>query len=160
MSYFDRFFQSLRDIHASNKDLAQAIRANTETYKQEHDPSITDTSPPFKLPEAITSYYESEQKDRPGNSIWKRLERIAAVVIFLLSLIAVIFTYRTLEQVTRQANFSQDQIGTMRRQLKMDQRAWIVIKYPTIQLIDGKPLTVPIAMENIAKTTAVRLKVK
>lgn len=120
MGFLNSLLSALRDIHTSNQDLAQAIRANTESGKGAKEPPVTSAPLPFQLPEAITSYYESEQKDRPGNSKWKRLERIAAGIAFVLSVLAAIFTYRTVHQVTRQADIAQAEFN-------LSERPWLAV---------------------------------
>ena len=151
---FDSFFRLLRDIHTSNQNLADAIRAHTQAYERAQDAHQEAPPSPINLPPAIPAYYESEQNERPSKNRWELVGRIIAFVTVIAALAVAIFTYSTLRQVTKQANSAQGQLRVMQRQLRMDQRAWIIVKYPTIQLIDGSPITVPLATENIGNTVA------
>jgi hypothetical protein len=151
---FDSFIRLLRDIHTSNQNLADAIRAHTKAYEHAQEAHQEAPPSPINLPPAITAYYESEQNERPSKNRWEVIGRIIALITVIAALAVAIFTYRTLRQVTKQVNLAQGQLRVMQRQLRMDQRAWIIVKYQTIQLIDGKPITVPLAMENIGNTVA------
>lgn len=57
--------------------------------------------------------------------------------------------------VARQsADAAKKAADTAASALRLDQRAWIVVRYPTIPLNDGAPIVVPLTMENIGKTVA------
>ncbi len=127
MRFLDSLISALRGIQASNQDVASAIRASTETYKQWHEPpSTTGTPSPFQLPEAIAGYYKAEQEARRRNDIWKTIERIAALLVLGISVTAAIFTYHTLRQITRQTNLVAD-----------EQRPWIKLIDATLSDTDA-----------------------
>jgi hypothetical protein len=134
MRLLNSLFQALRDIHASNEKIAEAICANTASKKE-----ASNGKPPTpfsdSFPEAVTAYYISEQKERPSNNWWKKFERVVAALAFLAALGAAIFTGRSLQEITRQADT-----------MEAENRPWI--KITNIELIqDNIPtLSFPTSM--------------
>jgi hypothetical protein len=136
-------------------DDIHAIREQAYAKKNEKQPPIeVDIKSEVRLPVAVTEYYDSENREGPkGRS--RDLMRLALESLALTAaIIAAVFAGRTFTQVRRQADAAQRQIGIMQRQMVLDQRAWIVVRYPTITLQDNMPLTVPLTVENIGKTLA------
>jgi hypothetical protein len=75
-----RLLRLLRDIHASNQESAQAIRANTDAHNKKQEPSPSVVAP-LKPPEAIAAYYDAEQNERKRNNFWKSSERLAKAIV-------------------------------------------------------------------------------
>jgi len=80
MKFFERLLRLLRDIHASNQESAQAIRANTDAHNKKQEPSPSVVAP-LKPPEAIAAYYDAEQNERKRNNFWKSSERLAKAIV-------------------------------------------------------------------------------
>jgi hypothetical protein len=60
MIFAKSLLQILRDIHASNKETSDGIRAQTEAYKANNarNRPTPEIESPFQLPVAITGYYD------------------------------------------------------------------------------------------------------
>jgi len=166
MKFFERLLRLLRDIHASNQEIAQAIRANTDAHNKKQEPSPSVVAP-LKLPEAIAAYYEAEQNERKRNNFWKSIERLAAIVAAVLSLVAVIFTYCTLQQITRQANVAQRQLEASIESFRVDERAWIELEPPApiLKVLAsptywGSLFTYDCFLKNVGRTAAFNIAVR
>jgi hypothetical protein len=62
MKFLDSLLSALHGIERSNRDIRDAIRANTEAYKQQQQmPGSSGTTVQLQLPEAIATYYEPER---------------------------------------------------------------------------------------------------
>lgn len=152
MGSIDSLLNALRDINTSQRDLGNAIRANTEAYKASQNPhqGSPGATSPFQLPEAIGSYYQAEQDERPSNRKWKIGERVFVGLTFGVAVAGAIFTYCTLKQVTRQADAAQRQLEAM----QYSQRPWLGPD-GQISLTDGpkfrviSPISISTAVEGI-----------
>jgi hypothetical protein len=58
------------------------------------------------------------------------------------------------ESAETSANASKSAAETSALTMRLDQRAWVIVKYPTIPLTIGQPIAVPLTLENIGKTLA------
>jgi hypothetical protein len=127
MKFLDSLLSALHGIERSNREIRDAIRQNTEAHKQERQvPSPPTTTVQLQLPEAITSHYQPERNATPRNDKWKIVERIAILSALVLSVVAAIFTYRTVRQVTRQADV-----------MEADTRPWVKIVEATLNDADA-----------------------
>lgn len=127
MKFLDSLLSALHGIGRSNQEIRDAIRANTEAYKQQQQmPSSSGATVQLQLPEAITTYYEAERNATPRNDKWKTVERIAALSALVLSVLAALFTYRTLRQVSRQADV-----------MEADTRPWVKVVAATLNEADA-----------------------
>ena len=167
MRIFNSLIQLLRDIHASNQNLADAIRAHTKVYERAQELEQNTPRLPINLPPAITAYYETEQRERPSNRNWKWFERAIAFLAFGAAVALAVLTYNTLRQVKRQADSVQKQVSLMREQLRtsiesfrIDERAWIEIEPIKPQLFRpadatfGATFRYEIYPKNVGKTVA------
>jgi hypothetical protein len=151
--------RALVSLQASIDKNTSAIREQREAASHANEPPPAPISnPEINLPSAIPAYYEAEQRERPSKNVWERIKRGVEFLTLGIAIVLAILTGKTLQQVQRQADSVQDQVGIMQRQMKLEQRAWIIVKYPTIPLYDGKPIAVPLAMENIGKTLAKHIR--
>jgi hypothetical protein len=127
MKFLDSLLSALHGIERSNKEIRDAIRANTEAYKQQQQmPSAAGTTVQLQLPEAIATYYDAERNTMPRGDKWKTVERIAVLSVLVLSVLAALFTYRTLRQVTRQADV-----------MEADTRPWVKVEEATLNEADA-----------------------
>ncbi len=127
MKFLDSLLSALHGIERSNQEIHDAIRANTEAQKQPQQmPSSSGVTVQVQLPEEMATYYEAEQNARRRNDKWKTIERIAALSALVLSVLAALFTYRTLRQVTRQADV-----------MEADNRPWVKVVEATLNEADA-----------------------
>ena len=127
MKFLDSLLSALHGIERSNREIRDAIRQNTEAYKQERQvPSPPTTTVQLQLPEAIASHYQPERNATPRNDKWKTVERIAILSALALSVLAALFTYRTMRQVTRQTDV-----------MKADTRPWVKVIEATLNEADA-----------------------
>lgn len=92
MRFLGSLTDLLTDIRTSNRDLAEAIRANTQAFESKQEPeerslwSVT----PLELPEPIVSYYTSEQAERAVIHGWKKAERCFIALTFVVAVLGAI----------------------------------------------------------------------
>jgi len=79
-------------------------------------------------------------------------------LLFITSLTSDLILIRQTGSIKTSAEAARSAAGTASSALGLDQRAWIVAKYPAIQLHEGERLNVPLTLENIGKTLARRVK--
>ena len=113
---------------ALHDHLVQAIHKQQEAAKSnsEPEPRILVHST-LELPLEAREYYRSEHGKTPRKKIWAPIRNTSEIGAVLVALGIAILTYRTLQQVKRQADAGQGQVNIMQRQLEATDRPWIEI---------------------------------
>src|ERR1035438_5075648 len=128
----------LRQRIISLQRTLEQIKTQLETITEQGQTSAAQhyKSPPepnrvyakLSLPQSISSYYDTENKNQNSKTIWKRVEFAIALGGLLAVVAYVIVTARTLSEIKKQATTSQAEVRIMQKQLEATDRAWVMVE--------------------------------
>jgi hypothetical protein len=119
----------LRAIPKALRAIQQDAHAIYEQYRtkshEEKPPAQSNLQIEVSLPPAVEEYCASEERDRPKNTRRNNIRLCFEGVALLAALLAAFFTFRNLNQIRRQADSAQQQIGVMQKQFEAADRPWV-----------------------------------
>jgi len=158
----ERELRLLRSLVDSLRSIQREIRAiydqsNAKSH-QEQPPAPIDIRSEIQLPPAVAEYYATEHRDHPENT-WRDRIRLGLEALALAAAIwAAAFTFRTLDQVRRQADAAQNQVGIMQKQFEAADRPWISVDTglasPLTYDTKGVHVNFNFVAENVGKSPA------
>lgn len=162
--------RSLDSLKASLDKHVETIREQRESTQRETEPQ-----PPvvvqaaLELPIEAREYYRSKGRPTQREKVWRWIRNTLEIAAVLVAIFLALLTYRTLQQVKRQADAANTQVGIMQRQLEATDRPWIKIAGAkpiddlTFSLMrSSKPLVgaqIAIVVTNIGKTVALNVTI-
>jgi hypothetical protein len=135
--------QALRTIQQS----IQSIDKHQQARESEKEPpSESNHEVVVSLPPAISEYYASEQSERPKKTRRDNIRLVLEIGGAAAAIGALVFTIRTLSEVKRQADTTQQQVSIMQKQLEATDRPWMTVDVTACTVcgdrdIRGGPLT-------------------
>jgi hypothetical protein len=161
--------KTLDALKASLDKHREAIsKQNETTQRQAHPDPQQVIQPVVSLPPAVTAYYEAQEHNRPSTERWERIKRGIEFLAFGAAITLAILTYRTLQQVKRQADAAQSQVGIMQRQLEAADRPWMKIigakptsdlKFSMMQRDSLVSAMIVVGVKNIGKSVALNVTI-
>jgi hypothetical protein len=112
-------------IRAIRQDVQGIYNQYRSSEDHPHPPSELHVHTEVRLPETIDEYYRGQNEDRPENTIRERTLIVIHAATLLAAIIAAIFTYSTLLQVTRQATAAENQATSAREGTVIGQGAFV-----------------------------------
>lgn len=162
----ESFIAALEAFKASLDKHIEAIGEHQQATQRGPQPEPQQiVTPEVRLPPAVAAYYEAEQRDRPSAQRWERVKRGIEFLAFAAAVVLAVLTYRTLQQVRRQADSAHEQVAIMRKQLEQSDRAWIKvamkINHPITFLENGQMSGYfSFTFTNVGKSVATNVRVK
>jgi hypothetical protein len=141
--------KSLDALQASIHQQAEAISEYTESPTHPEEPGPPPTlKADVSLPPAVTSYYDSAQRERQSTNWWHWIERGIAVVALIAAVALAILTYCTLRQIKRQADSADGMLAESHAQTVSQNRAVLVQREAGGGSTPENPAGVKITLEN------------
>jgi hypothetical protein len=116
--------RTLRHIQQTINAIYNQQRPDSSEQKP---PTQIDLQSAIRVPPAIHDYYASEQRDRPKKTRVENARLALECIGVVAAIFAGIYTFRTLDQVGKQADAAQRQVSIMQRQLEATDRPWVEV---------------------------------
>ena len=113
----------LRTLERLEHQQIEAVSEKEQAQGKTHDTQQIE----IRLPPEVTSYYESEQHERPTKNKLETGIRLIQFAGFIAAAVLAVLTYRTLQEIRRQADTAQRQVEIMQRQLEATDRPWVKV---------------------------------
>ena len=135
-------------------------RDSTADHPQPQPAPVVTVNTVLEIPVAIREYYESKNKHRWGNRLKNLLEIAAVGVAVWLAFLNRGVLNEIQEQtpkIIESADAAKRAADTAALTVRLDERAWLIVRYPAIPMNVGSRISVPLTFENTGKTTAKNL---
>src|SRR5438094_2899912 len=146
------WFRSKSPINKAVEPIAPANRANAESNRARHEPSVIPDIPPSPSQDA-RSYRREDRTPR-----WKKVLEWTAVLtgIGLLAVNIGLWkaTKKSANAANQAANAAKDSADLARKNAHFDQRAWLAISYGKLHFRVGQPFDFPVEIVDTGKTPA------